>query len=210
MDSAKAVRTISNLGRLVDRNEALISDWDATRAPRRLLPDGTYEETPRLSKAYLKADPRYAAVREQPVIGRAFSRTFIGRVQQAPRFPFARNFMIYHSVPQDCELGQPCNHWGFLDEGDWYNHPESLCLQVIAVQRDFVARGHSGFGLVHMFDDQEPQELKITTTPAYILQCMKPDFGIIERVGYTVVCWRLIDSLPNTGIKWMDQYGRCL
>ncbi|RKK32236.1 hypothetical protein BFJ66_g15479 [Fusarium oxysporum f. sp. cepae] len=80
MDSAQAARTISNLERLVDRDEALIRDWDETRAPRRLLPDGAYDETTRLSKAYLKTDPRYAAVREQPAIGRAFSRTFIGRV----------------------------------------------------------------------------------------------------------------------------------
>ncbi|KAF5648472.1 uncharacterized protein FTJAE_1305 [Fusarium tjaetaba] len=210
MDSAKAARTISNLGRLVDRDEALISDWDVTRAPRRILPDGTYDETPRLSKAYLMADPRYTAVREQPVIGRAFSRTFIGRVQQAAHFPVARNFMIYHSIPQHCELGQPCNHWGILDEADWYNHPESLCLQVVAVQSDFVARGQSGFGLIHMFDDQEPQEQKITTTPAYIFQYTKPDFAVIGRVGYTVVCWRLVDSSPNAEIKWMDQYGRCM
>ncbi|CZR38268.1 uncharacterized protein FPRO_06541 [Fusarium proliferatum ET1] len=210
MDSAKATRTISNLARLVDRDEALINDWDETRAPRRLLPDGTYDETPRLSKVYVKADPRYAAVRKQPVIGRAFSRTFIGKVQQAAQFPVARNFMICHSIPQDCELGKPCKHWGILDEADWYNHPESLCLQVVAVQSDFVARGQSGFSLVHMFDDQEPEQLKIATTPAYIFQCLKPDFSILEGVGYTVVCWKLVDSSPNAESKWMDQYGRCM
>ncbi|EWY81931.1 hypothetical protein FOYG_16137 [Fusarium oxysporum NRRL 32931] len=68
MDSAQAARTISNLERLVDRDEALIRDWDETRAPRRLLSDGTYDETPRLSKAYLKTDPKNAEVREQPAI----------------------------------------------------------------------------------------------------------------------------------------------
>ncbi|EXA32947.1 hypothetical protein NW761_014924 [Fusarium oxysporum] len=189
MGSAQATRTISNLERLVDRDEALIRDWDETGAPRRLLPDGTYDETERLSKAYLKTDPRYAA---------------------APEFPVRKDCMIYHSIPQDCELGQACNHWSILDEADWYNHPESLCLQVVAVRSDFVARGQSGFGLVHMFDDREPQQDRISTMTSYIFKCMKPDFSILERVGYTVVCWRLVDASPDAEIKWMDQYGRCM
>ncbi|RKK09526.1 hypothetical protein BFJ70_g4661 [Fusarium oxysporum] len=142
MDSAQAARTISNLERLVDRDEALIRDWDETRAPRRLLPDGAYDETTRLSKAYLKTDPRYAAV--------------------------------------------------------------------VAVRSDFVARGQSGFGLVYMFDDREPQQDRISTMPSYIFKCIKPDFSILERVGYTVVCWRLVDASPDAEIKWMDQYGRCM
>ncbi|KAL5590128.1 hypothetical protein FOVSG1_011995 [Fusarium oxysporum f. sp. vasinfectum] len=210
MDSARAALTISNLERLVDRDEALIRDWDETRAPRRLLPDGTYDKTPRLSKVYLKTDPRYAAVREHPAIGRAFSRTFSGRVQQAAEFPVRKDFMIRHSIPQDCELGQACIHWSILNEADWYNHPESLCLQAVAVRSDFVARGQSGFGLVYMFDDREPQQDRISTMPSYIFKCMKPDFSILERVGYTFVCWRLVDASPDAEIKRMDQYGRCM
>ncbi|KAL5590198.1 hypothetical protein FOBRF1_013755 [Fusarium oxysporum] len=76
--------------------------------------------------------------------------------------------------------------------------------KAVAVRSDFVARGQSGFGLVYMFDDREPQQDRISTMPSYIFKCMKPDFSILERVGYTFVCWRLVDASPDAEIKWMD------
>ncbi|KAF9767204.1 hypothetical protein IL306_000264 [Fusarium sp. DS 682] len=175
-----------------------------------IIEDVQAANQPRLNKAYLKADPRYAPLLAPLPIGRAFSRNFLSNFQGAAEHPFKKAFLIYHPNAQACEVGARCQHWRIMDPVNLNPHPESICLKVVGVRNDFVAAGNSGFDGVKMFDYEEDQQHKICAPPRFIFEAMKPDFSVIEQAGYAVAYWSLIDLSPNAEIKWMDQYGRSL
>ncbi|KAF5585626.1 uncharacterized protein FSUBG_12401 [Fusarium subglutinans] len=95
---------------------------------------------------------------------------------QPLRRPFARNF-IWQEL---------------LKMTDWFLNEEKdvIDLRVNGVTKELVAKGCTGrLENVVMFDEQESEGDKITSQPSYIFSALKPDFSVIERMGFYVLNW---------------------
>jgi hypothetical protein len=174
---------------------------------------------PRPSKATLLVNPgdrdlnfplldsRYRMVEQVEPVRRSFSWTFIA-IFSAP--PAARTFWIRHSNANDCPAQERCHHWQHLDGGDWFTPEENAVdLELVCVRTETIATGMPGVNIFKVYDDevQEGEGIKYTDRPCYIFDALKPDFSIVEQLGFQVLRWNLVGAQSN---EMMDQCGRLI
>jgi hypothetical protein len=66
---------------------------------------------------------------------------------------------------------------------------------------------------VSIYNDQEDKSSRVTGSPYYLFDALKPDFGIIEQAGYQVLDWYLYKRGADSGSdrrKRMDVFGRLI
>ncbi|KAH7213236.1 uncharacterized protein BKA55DRAFT_697743 [Fusarium redolens] len=72
-------------------------------------------------------------------------------------------------------------------------------VKVTGIRADFVACGHTGYGGIKMFDEEEAERERISFLLCRIFHGLQPNFGIVEREGYKVLDWHLDEPLGEFG-----------
>lgn len=159
------------------------------------------------SPMYPHLDSRYCQVEKTEQSRRSFSWGFITRFSADPD---SRRFRIRHSNANECPVHQSCDHWRYLDPRDWSTPEENAVdLQLVCMHNEAIAPGKPWIEGMKRYDDevQEKEGPRYTDRPCYIFDALKPDFSIIEKMGFQVLTWNLV------GARWeeiMDQCGRLI
>ncbi|KAF5648661.1 hypothetical protein F52700_977 [Fusarium sp. NRRL 52700] len=161
------------------------------------------DESPR----YPYLDSRYCQVDKAEQSRRSFSWGFITRYSADPE---SRRFRIRHSKAHECPVHEPCDHWRYLDPREWATQEENAVdMQLICMHSKSIAPDKHWIEGMKMYDDEvrDKEGPKYTDRPCYIFDALKPDFSIVEKLGFQVLTWNLV------GARWeevMDQCGRLI
>ncbi|KAF4451712.1 hypothetical protein F53441_5391 [Fusarium austroafricanum] len=219
-DLSDTSSTISSI-KVATREPRMAEDQSAPSKASVLIPGDRTDDV----LEDLGLDSRFTLERDQPEIsGRAFSRAFLIRAWHVyTSFWFGKTvfhaLVLQHVKADECPAGRQCNHWRLAGNDRPTAEEDTVELQLVCVTSEFAAKGDAEadnykkpYALCNMFDDQEAPDKRITCSPCSMYNALKPDFGLVERAGYVVVNWRLIEKniVGNPLFKWMDKYGRLL
>ncbi|KAF5556940.1 hypothetical protein FMEXI_994 [Fusarium mexicanum] len=154
---------------------------------------------------YPYLDSRYCQVQKAEQSRRSFSWGFITRFSGDPE---STRFRIRHNKADECPVHEPCDHWRYLDPREWATQEENAVdLQLVCMHNEAIAPGNHLIEGLKRYDDEVQEGLRYTDRPCYIFDALKPDFSIVEKLGFQVLTWNLV------GARWeevMDQCGRLI
>ncbi|KAF5564569.1 hypothetical protein FPHYL_4670 [Fusarium phyllophilum] len=152
---------------------------------------------------YPHLDSRYSQVEKTEQSRRSFSWVFITRFSADPE---SRRFRIRHSKANECPIHERCDHWRYLDPREWATPEENAVdLQLVCIHSEAIAPNKHLMEGMKRYDDevQERGGPRYTDCPCYIFDALKPDFSIVEKLGFQVLTWDLV------GARWEEVMEHC-
>ncbi|KAF4419072.1 hypothetical protein FACUT_11602 [Fusarium acutatum] len=156
---------------------------------------------------YPHVDSRYCQVEKAEQSRRSFSWPFITGISADPE---PRRFWIRHSKANECPVHELCDHWRYPDPREWATPEENAVdLQLVCMHSEAIAPGKHWIEGLKRYDDevQEKEGPRYTDRPCYIFDALKPDFSIVEKLGFQVLTCNLVGALWE---EVMDQCGRLI
>ncbi|KAF4451683.1 hypothetical protein F53441_5362 [Fusarium austroafricanum] len=112
-----------------------------------------------------------------------------------------------HHPNVDCPIGKPCDHWKLDFRSRGGLEIELLCMKTFDLNGPPDGDRFCAPYRMCLQCSTEPAA-EITCKPCQWFNEVRPNFGVIEKLGYMVVLCRNRQRFVEG--QWMDRYGRML